>query len=229
MLHIYAVYLLAQFREPAAYPLLVKFFSTPGDLSLDLTGDVVTEDLAALLASVCWNDLEPILRLIRDREVNEYIRGAALEALVVLVSEGEMTREDLVAHLREQFVNHPREPEYFWSTLVCTALDIYPGELLHEIESAFEEGLVDSFVVRPADVQWQLSKGKEATLQTMKKRFYFVRDAIRQMEWWACFDKDPGGSMKTPPVQGSPRTAKVGRNDPCPCGSGKKYKKCCLH
>ena len=23
-------------------------------------------------------------------------------------------------------------------------------------------------------------------------------------------------------------TPKVGRNDPCPCGSGKKYKKCCL-
>ncbi len=23
-------------------------------------------------------------------------------------------------------------------------------------------------------------------------------------------------------------TEKVGRNDPCPCGSGKKYKKCCL-
>jgi preprotein translocase subunit SecA len=22
-------------------------------------------------------------------------------------------------------------------------------------------------------------------------------------------------------------SAKVGRNDPCPCGSGKKYKKCC--
>ena len=30
----------------------------------------------------------------------------------------------------------------------------------------------------------------------------------------------------------SPRvreTPKVGRNDPCPCGSGKKYKRCCLH
>lgn len=22
--------------------------------------------------------------------------------------------------------------------------------------------------------------------------------------------------------------AKIGRNDPCPCGSGKKYKKCCI-
>ncbi len=25
------------------------------------------------------------------------------------------------------------------------------------------------------------------------------------------------------------KSVKVGRNDPCPCGSGKKYKKCCLN
>jgi uncharacterized protein YecA (UPF0149 family) len=24
------------------------------------------------------------------------------------------------------------------------------------------------------------------------------------------------------------RTGKVGRNDPCPCGSGQKFKRCCL-
>jgi hypothetical protein len=23
------------------------------------------------------------------------------------------------------------------------------------------------------------------------------------------------------------KTTKIGRNDPCPCGSGKKYKQCC--
>jgi uncharacterized protein len=27
----------------------------------------------------------------------------------------------------------------------------------------------------------------------------------------------------------SPRRSKVGRNDPCSCGSGKKYKRCCAH
>jgi hypothetical protein len=26
-----------------------------------------------------------------------------------------------------------------------------------------------------------------------------------------------------------PPKKKLGRNDPCPCGSGKKFKKCCLH
>lgn len=24
------------------------------------------------------------------------------------------------------------------------------------------------------------------------------------------------------------RSEKIGRNDPCPCGSGKKFKKCCI-
>jgi uncharacterized protein YecA (UPF0149 family) len=36
---------------------------------------------------------------------------------------------------------------------------------------------------------------------------------------------------RAPATRTEPRTAtgeKVGRNDPCPCGSGKKYKKCCL-
>ncbi|MFI5106882.1 MAG: SEC-C metal-binding domain-containing protein, partial [Terriglobales bacterium] len=36
------------------------------------------------------------------------------------------------------------------------------------------------------------------------------------------------GSGEYQPVQQRVRSgAKVGRNDPCPCGSGKKYKKCC--
>jgi preprotein translocase subunit SecA len=36
------------------------------------------------------------------------------------------------------------------------------------------------------------------------------------------------GSGDYQPVQQRVRSgAKVGRNDPCPCGSGKKYKKCC--
>ena len=30
-----------------------------------------------------------------------------------------------------------------------------------------------------------------------------------------------------PSTQPVKKTTKVGRNDPCPCGSGKKYKKCC--
>ena len=33
----------------------------------------------------------------------------------------------------------------------------------------------------------------------------------------------------TSPIPARHKETKPGRNDPCPCGSGKKYKKCCLH
>jgi uncharacterized protein YecA (UPF0149 family) len=37
-------------------------------------------------------------------------------------------------------------------------------------------------------------------------------------------DHNPHHSHQQPIVRGS---AKIGRNDPCSCGSGDKYKKCC--
>jgi|SRR5688572_16204652 len=35
----------------------------------------------------------------------------------------------------------------------------------------------------------------------------------------------PGGGLRLPPVRRE--APALGRNDPCPCGSGKKFKKCC--
>ena len=59
-------------------------------------------------------------------------------------------------------------------------------------------------------------------------RFFKVR-VVKQEEQRAVKiqkDKDsrPGQTVKQKTIK---RNKKVGRNDPCPCGSGKKYKKCC--
>lgn len=43
--------------------------------------------------------------------------------------------------------------------------------------------------------------------------------------WWLARRENQAPSLE-PQRRPEPR---VGRNDPCPCGSGKKYKKCCLH
>jgi preprotein translocase subunit SecA len=37
-----------------------------------------------------------------------------------------------------------------------------------------------------------------------------------------------GAPSREAPPAAARKTVKIGRNDPCPCGSGKKYKKCCL-
>ncbi len=38
----------------------------------------------------------------------------------------------------------------------------------------------------------------------------------------------PGGGVKGVTIRRSDKSSPLGRNDPCPCGSGKKYKKCCM-
>ena len=50
--HLYAMYLLASFRETRAYPLIVRLFSLGGETPFDIAGDIVTEDLNNILASV---------------------------------------------------------------------------------------------------------------------------------------------------------------------------------
>jgi preprotein translocase subunit SecA len=51
----------------------------------------------------------------------------------------------------------------------------------------------------------------------------FQRKKRRELE-----QASMAGAGDLQPVQQVVRNAaKIGRNDPCPCGSGKKYKKCC--
>ncbi len=49
-----------------------------------------------------------------------------------------------------------------------------------------------------------------------------VSTFVRESDGWKFEDGELVGEKPT--VREEP---KVGRNDPCPCGSGKKYKKCC--
>jgi uncharacterized protein len=56
-----------------------------------------------------------------------------------------------------------------------------------------------------------------------KRFFTHCRPFVAQLA--AVWRGRSGGEQKTGVVR---PTEKVGRNDPCPCGSGKKYKKCCL-
>jgi uncharacterized protein YecA (UPF0149 family) len=53
-----------------------------------------------------------------------------------------------------------------------------------------------------------------------------TRHDLMQMDY---SEADTAQAGQPPPVARTIRkkTPKVGRNDPCPCGSGKKYKKCC--
>jgi len=251
-IHIYAMYLLAQFRETRAYPLLVKIFSAPGELAFQLAGDVVTEDLGRILASVSGGDTAPVTSLVENEQVNAFVRGAAMDGLLTLVASGQRSRDEVVAYFKSLFRKFERRLGDEWGNLVNSCADLYPEEVMEEIREAYEDELVDPAWVAWEEVKDELARGKKAVMEDLKDRMTLITDVVDELRWWSCFDEDASDidldeePLDELPLEGLdeelfeepplyfelPETLrraqpKIGRNDPCPCGSGKKFKKCC--
>jgi hypothetical protein len=244
MAHLYAMFLLAQFRESRAYPLVVRFASLPGDLLDSLCGDFITEDLGQILASVCGGELAGIQSLIENEATDEWVRGAALSSLVTLVTAGQKSRDEIVSYFAGLFRGKlMRKWSHVWDTLVSYSSDLYPEELLEDVEQAYEDGLVDPGFIGFADVKRHMAMGKDRVLARLAHNPHrrLVVDTVAEMGWWACFreasrngsNRPTEVSSKTIPKPGVAASQiiraapKIGRNEQCPCGSGKKYKKCC--
>ena len=116
----YALYLLAKWREPRAYPYVVRWLSLPGEAPFDIAGDVVTQDGGRILAAVCDGDLEPIKALILDRSANEFSRGTGVTALALLAAWAEVPREPIiVSFLWLARDGLEREPSQVWNSLAA--------------------------------------------------------------------------------------------------------------
>lgn len=209
ILHLYALYLLAQFREQKAYPLIIEFFSVPGDISLDITGDVVTEDLGRILASVNHGDIELTKKLIENSQVNEYIRSAAVASLVISVVQGIIKREEVVKCLSEIFSNLfaskssaievEEEPLYIWTNLTLNSCIIAPVELRQYIERVFDEDLIEPFFFDRDFFDDMLQNGWEANLNEVRDNpgYSLIEDTISEMESWICFDTNQPAKTKS--------------------------------
>ena len=238
MLHSFALYLLAQFREKRAYPLAAKIFSAPGEVPFDLFGDTVTEGLSQILGSVYDGDPTPLERLAESEDVNEYVRNAAIDTFLVLEHSGQMPRDQVVGYFQRLFGGRlKRTHSHAWNGLVSAVGDLPAQELLEDVRRAYEDGLVDPGFASLEGIERDLRSHPEGR----RDGHYVITDAINEMEWWASFHQEDSGP-KIQPKLGTPvpppatpapspsdytaakpfvREPKIGRNDPCPCGSGK--------
>jgi hypothetical protein len=114
--HIYAMFLLAQFREKRAYPLIIKLASHRPEVADALLGNIPTEDLANILASVSMGDTSLITELAANKDAEEFMRASALRAWLALVVSGERSREEAVAYYKSLF-----EEDWKTETRLCGA------------------------------------------------------------------------------------------------------------
>jgi hypothetical protein len=260
--HIIAMFLLTEFRVTQALPAIIEAVLLPGDVPFDLFGDLVTESLHTVFAMLGVDQIEVLTALVRNRDVNEYVRGAAARSLATMVGAGLRDRDSTVALLRELLQEATRNSDAEGSRgPACALLDLYPEESLAEIREALPHINADEEFpyFEEHDIEVTLSEGKSKTLEKLNSRVRLIEDTVVELRPWLTgtvetddeWDDDTWDEIVDddlideddtdlfdepfgfdPPLPASPGTIRndrmrVGRNDPCPCGSGRKFKKCC--
>jgi hypothetical protein len=235
VLHLYAMHLLALWRDTRAYAPLAALGHHSYNVLENVLGDTITESYGRCLASVCDGNIEPLKSIFEDAHASHWARNAALDAWMVRVLEGDASREELVEYLKsrgnyestrlQQADAVPEEFEVL-DCIVSVATDIGAVDMLESIDNWFLNNLLDTSI---ADKKWVHERIREPFDVSRKRELGYdkgyIRDIEREMGWWSGFTDAPSApqTRQTLPIRKGP---KIGRNEPCPCGSGKKYKKC---
>ena len=234
--HLYAFYLLGQFREQALFPKLLQLLHW-SESELDRTvGDFLTEGSGRILASVYNGDLDALKELLENEELDEFARGQAISAITILVLHEQLDRKEIVAYY-QKLLKDKKMTAYLYADLIISACDLHFDELFEGIEWAYEKGLVDVGVINLDNVKAEMGLDKKVSLEYSKSDNHkkYIDDTIKELQWWHIFNQNKTKSARISkkdlkvPSGNKPivKELKIGRNEPCVCGSGKKHKKCC--
>jgi uncharacterized protein len=209
-------------------------------------GDGVTTTLKGILISTYNGDLDALKGVIETEGADQYVRAGALEVLAYLAATGRVARQEAETYLLRLYdALQPQQEGFVWvgwqSAISLLGLETMSGV----VRQAFGRGLIDPMVTNYDHFREDLGRtiaDPERMAGLNYDRIAPLEDAIGELSGWYAFSHafkrdqarraaGTGGLDLAPSAAPQPLInplKNVGRNDPCPCGSGRKFKKCCL-
>lgn len=237
-LHFYALFLLGQFQDTESFQKIVELVSLPPKVVDYLIGDTITSGLPDILYNTYDGNLEQLKQMITDKEIDEFVRGDALEVIGQLYLDEKIPETEWKNFLIQK-IHEAQGYDHIYSVMADLICKCHFVDMLPEIRYMYDHDLMDEEYLGEyascVDLMFEYREEKES---------FCVKpmDAAEYLESWAMFrnsemdnpdmsDRDFEKMFRAmervldPPI----KKKKIGRNDPCPCGSGKKYKFCCMN
>ncbi len=235
-----ALLYLAYRRDLQAFPDLLRLIAQPAFAKPLTETDWLLRNLHRFLAAILAPDQAMVISdLILNRDLTTEVREQALLAYPFLLQEGVLEEKQLTDEYRRLLTvamernapNRQKQPDnpQLWMATAINAAVIGGPRLRTTLNAVLESGLLQdqtSFVRKILANLFQAGTQNFREVFRKEHRGYFTD-----------LDAEVDGLFAPPetlpdelPGRGHPTTReqpKIGRNDPCPCGSGKKFKKCC--
>ena len=237
----FGLFFLAEWKETAAFKKIQKILHLMGDNTDRWLGDALTENIPAILYQVYDGDYENLKIAAMDTDMESFSRTPFIDIIFQQYSDGEIGKDSLF-ELSDLFENEPEDDrDYIVITELCFEMArAHIHEYLPHTRQWFEDGYIDPFIAGDypdyVDITFEKSHDEGSFIS---KDFNLEKDLHRwyEIEGWenkpgnvhkTFSDKQLAGQMHLALMRMADPYYKVGRNDLCPCGSGKKYKKCHL-
>ncbi len=197
----FAFYLLAQFRESKALPVMLQIVSASPRTVNRLLGYVVSESLGRILASVMAGEensesdtgngcnVESLKQVIENTAVHPCVRSSCLTCLTILVFHGLLPRKVLVSYFEQLFdggLEQQRSP--VWDGLVSNCFIAGAVELEAPVLDVFDRGLLnDSFMGRER-LSTMLQEHPGEVRFPSYESFALIDDCVAELQGWASFN-----------------------------------------
>jgi HEAT repeat protein len=223
-----AVQILGEIHPPEALEPLLSLFSWDDY-------DYLSEELPDVIAKFGEPALDPLTAILAEPPNTVWTRWRAARGLKELATAHPGLRDEIVRRFTSQLdTDEPDDEDWpiLVGALVSVLVDLKAEESLPSIIRAFEHDFIDPYMIDWEDVSRELDlpPGVAPHLEGKGRGRQSLFDSLLQPPMPrpapARSARGATGVGRTGPIPYRRETPKVGRNDPCPCGSGKKYKKC---
>ena len=241
---LHAAMILGLIPTEAAGLLLVQYMRRMSEQDDDALQDWLSVHWPALFGNKPASLMSALRTLCEDRNFDFYIRACATDALVAMAQRTDSaTLDDMLTHLAATARDETEDWDYRLLT-ANTLLDFPRPQYRELLETlAKQQPRIGAFFHQDnVEKSYAEAKDKPNRGRHYKEpwAFYEPQAITARQERWAEEDReameraargepedtdDEDYEFTEPYVRDLP---KIGRNDPCPCGSGKKFKKCCL-
>ncbi len=233
-----ALHILGAGRVERLHAPLMRLLRRPIDELDELLGDAKTETLGKIIAGGFNGNANDLFELLYEPSIDEFMRDSVFGAVAFLTWAGRIDAAVTRDFLLRFDVDRPIPAgDFAWFSWASAIELLGWSDLAEHAETAYRDGRIDDSIGTinhfrdGLAVAQRAAPGNDRRFQEIGQGYIKdIVDTLRNFMFRSSNDNtveyDPAPSVMTEPVQNPFRH--VGRNDPCPCGSGKKYKRCCL-
>ncbi len=193
------------------------------------------DDIPYIIAHIGTSAIHMFSLMLQDSSVDQYVRDAAARSLVMIAIQNENSRDGIIKNIMETI---QKEHDIdFISTILDTLLELSDPSLYTYLKKYLNAGFLKEYSISTAwykSMYLDYERGRQDKIPrdpldiflNHPANFYRNTNNHPSVTEATGRKKHDFGSHNTnnhPSV-----TQDIGRNDKCSCGSGKKYKKCCM-